>query len=616
MLLAATIVGCKTGQNTEGNIQNIVATLDLVNVQDDKVMVTIDPSRITSETLTFLIPKTVPGTYSTDDYGKFIENLKAFDYDGKEIPVTKINVNSWAIGNPEQFDKLTYWVNDSYDIEGEEGVFSPAGTNIEANENFMLNLHGFVGYFKGMDQMPYQLKIIRPSDMVGGTALNMLPNQGSTTDNYTTDIYTASRYFEVTDHPIMYAAPDTTSFEIGGMKVLIDVYSPNDVYNSGSIKPGIQKMITAQKNFLGDIDNTDKYSILLYLAEMEGTDARGFGALEHHTSTTVVLPETMDPASLSKTMTDVVSHEFFHILTPLNVHSEEIHYFDYNDPEMSQHLWMYEGVTEYFANLFQVNQGLIDNKDFYDRMAKKIQTAKNFDDTVPFTHMSENILEDPYKDMYYNVYQKGALIGMALDIRLRELSNGEKGILDLMKQLSKKYGQEKPFKDEELIPVIVSLTYPEIQQFFDKYVTGENPIPYEDFLSKVGVTYDEELVEVTYFINGQVPYVDVNQETGEIFFRESIAFNSFLDNLGVKGGDVLKSVNGTAYNLQNIYNLIGSSQSWNEGDDITVVVQRNGEETTLKGKVTKPMAKKLSLKEMDLPATDPRVMLRESWLKN
>jgi predicted metalloprotease with PDZ domain len=62
-------------------------------------------------------------------------------------------------------------------------------------------------------------------------------------------------------------------------------------------------------------------------------------------------------------MMDVVSHEFFHIVTPLSIHSKEIQDF-YNDPKMSEHLWMYEGVTEYFANLFQINQGLITEEDF------------------------------------------------------------------------------------------------------------------------------------------------------------------------------------------------------------------------------------------------------------
>ncbi len=124
-------------------------------------------------------------------------------------------------------------------------------------------------------------------------------------------------------------------------------------------------MMRAQKAFLGEIDGTKEYNILLYLSTLDESDASGFGALEHHTSTVVVLPEQMPIETLEKAMIDVVSHEFFHIVTPLNVHSKEIQFFDFNDPKMSEHLWMYEGTTEYFANLFQIQQGLIDEADFY-----------------------------------------------------------------------------------------------------------------------------------------------------------------------------------------------------------------------------------------------------------
>src|SRR5690606_31812764 len=232
------------------------------------------------------------------------------------------------------------------------------------------------------------------------------------------------------------------------------------------------------------------------------------------------------------TMTDVVSHEFFHILTPLNVHSNEIHYFDYNDPTMSQHLWMYEGVTEYFAHLFQVNQGLINDLLFYDRISSKIESSKNFDDTVPFTVLSQNILEEPYKSDYYNVYLKGALIGMALDIRLRELSDGKNGILDMMKELSQRFGKDRPFEDDALIPQIVEITHPEISEFFEMYVTGENPIPYDQFFEKVGLEIAGDSIATTYFIKGQTPYIDGNPNTGELFIRENIVLNSGLTALG------------------------------------------------------------------------------------
>lgn len=611
---ASMLFACKTQKNPQATIEKpVLAQLDLVNVQNDKVWVTVDPAEFKTESTIFNIPKTVPGTYSEDNYGKFTESFKAIDYKGNELSFEKLDDNSYKIEKAANLDKVMYLVNDSFDWEEEGGVYSMAGTNILKDKNFLLNLHGFVGYFDGMTEKKYQLEIVRPEDLVAGTSLTIASTEDSEKGNSKTDIYNLDRYFEVIDNPIMYSKPDTTSFMVENMQVLLSVYSPNEKHSAQTLKPGMERMIRAQKEFLGDINSTDKYAILVYLSEGEG-DASNYGALEHHTSTVVVMPESMDATSLDKSMTDIVSHEFFHIITPLGIHSNEVHYFDYNDPKMSKHLWLYEGVTEYFANLFQVNQGLIDNKEFYKRMNQKITTSKRFDDTVPFTVMSENILTDEYKDSYYNVYLKGALIGMALDIRLRELSGGNMGILDLMKKLNAKYGKDKPFNDDELIPTIVELTYPEIQNFFDQYVTGKTPIPYDEFFAKAGIEEQEQMTEVGFFLKGQQPYITANQETKEIVFRGDTELNTFLKELGVEGGDVIKSVNGEDYSIQNVYELIRKSQEWKEGDDFTMTIVRNEEEMQLKAKVSTPMDTQMTLSEVQ-NADGDKIELRNAWLK-
>lgn len=612
--LAFALFSCKSTAVKTAENDTIVTNIDLVDVQDDKVMVSVDPGKIDKETIVFYIPKTVPGTYSTDNYGKFIENLKAYNYKGEELSVTNLDENAWQIADATQLDKVTYWVNDSFDVEGEEGVFSPAGTNIAANENFMLNLHAFVGYFDEMTETPYQLLIKRPNALVAGTSMKSHPASMPEGDA-TIDEYAASRYFEIIDNPIMYSASESVDFQLGDMKVILDVYSPNGVHTAESIKPNMTKILEAQKRFLGDIDNTDMYAILLYLADMQKTDAKGFGALEHHTSTSVVLPETMPLEALNESMKDVVAHEFFHIITPLSVHSDEVHYFDYNDPKMSKHLWMYEGVTEYFANLFQVNQGLIEDAGFYERMAEKIASSRSFDDTMPFTELSENILDEKYEPSYYNVYQKGALIGMTLDIRLRELSDGKMGILDLMKKLSAKYGKDSPFKDDQLFDDIVALSYPEIRTFLTTYVSGTTPIPYQDFFAKVGVEKTEQEVKSGYFLNGQVPFIDGSAETKAIFIRKGITLNSFLKDMELEGGDIIKSINGTEYTIDNAYALIMTSQGWKEGEELKMIIDRDGKEMTLKGKVSPATLMKTSYKSLDLPTTDARVQLREAWLR-
>ena len=221
--------------------------------------------------------------------------------------------------------------------------------------------------------------------------------------------------------------------------------------------------------------------------------------------------------ALAESMVDVVSHEFFHIVTPLSVHSEDVHYFDYNQPTFSKHLWMYEGVTEYFATLFQVDQGLVDNQEFYGDILQKIQTAKNMNDSMSFTEMSENVLDEPYAPQYYNVYMKGALIGMCIDIIMREESNGQRGILSLMKELSNKYGKNKPFEDDKLIEEITAMTYPSVGEFLNTHVVGGTPIDYNVYFEKVGLMMAEGKVQTNYIQNGgAVSYTHLTLPTSDL----------------------------------------------------------------------------------------------------
>jgi predicted metalloprotease with PDZ domain len=399
---------------------------------------------------------------------------------------------------------------------------------------------------------------------------------------------------------------------VDDMEIIISVYSPTGKYTAKEITPYMENMMRAQKKFLGKFDATKKYAILLYLSSMTPTDAKGFGALEHPTSTTVVMPEVMELEMLQEQLKDVVSHEFFHIVTPLTVHSNEIQYFDFNKPQMSEHLWMYEGVTEYFANLFQVNQGLIDEDAFYERMSEKIAQAANMNDKMSFTKMSKNVLKDPYKDQYVNVYQKGALIAMCLDIEIREKSNGQKGILQLMQDLSNEYGTKKAFKDEELFSKITELTYPEIGAFLNKYVAGETPIPYADYFAKMGVT--ESKLEATgnpFLVGGNQPIISYNPQTKEFFFLPEIEINSFMKELGLKNNDIIVEINGTIQDLNNINQTVMSSFSWKDGDAITMKIKRDGKEINIKGKVIMP----IEIKEGYMATDDSKKALRQAWLK-
>ena len=608
----ALLASCSSTKNLTENKPLIETTIDINNVVDDKVQVEVNPQKIKEATITYQIPAIVPGTYAMSNYGQFVSNFKAFDYDGNELTVKKLDQNSWQIANATKMDKLSYQVDDTFDSEVKHGIYVMAGTNIEKGKNFFLNLPGFVGYFKGKKETPYKITVLHPSDLYETTSLI---NKNTTKEDNTKDVFVASRYDEISDNPIMYAPLNSISFNVDGIDVTLAVYSPNGVHSAKDMEADLKKMVQAQSNFLKGFKTTKEYNILLYLFDPKVYNWQSFGALEHLSSTTVVYPESYTKKQLADGMINgTVSHEFFHIVSPLSVHSEEIHNFNFNEPNMSKHLWMYEGITEYFANLFQVNQDLITPEEFIAKMQQKIATSKRFKDDMSFTEMSKNILDKKYASNYSNVYMKGALIGMCLDIILREETKGKYGVIDLMRDLSNKYGQHKPFKDDEIITEIVKMTNPKVGEFFKKHVEGNTPIDYSVYFEKVGIKKNSKTENSAYFIDAKgQPFISVNKDK-KIFFTPRT--NSALVALGVKAGDVLESVNGEKVSLANARPIIGKTMQWKTGDKITMEVTRDGKLVKLEGNYTQPTYESSGLVLEELPANNAKVILRNAWLKN
>ncbi len=613
-----TACGPKTTVDDLATSNPISTSINLSEVTDDKAPVVINPGRFTEETVTYRLPRVVQGTYSVSDFGKYIDDFKALDYDGNELSSTKVDDNTWTISNATKLDKVTYFVNDTFDQEvaggiGGEQPFSPAGTNIEP-DNYVLNLHGFIGYFDNLKNAQYALDVTAPATFERTSALQNTNTKSSEDGTQMTTSYFAPRYFDITDNPMMYGKLDVEEFMVGDIKIVLSVYSPNQVHTAESMKETVYKMMEAQKEYLGDVNATPRYDIYLYLSDGSEGSPKGFGALEHHTSTVVVLQEESTKEQLAASMVDVVAHEFFHIVTPLSVHSGDVHYFDYNQPTFSKHLWMYEGVTEYFAQHFQVYEGLIDAPTFYETISQKIKTSMRMDDAMSFTTMSENVLEEPYASNYYNVYQKGALIGMCIDILMREESDGNRSMLSLMKELSARYGKEKPFEDDTIIAEITEMTYPSVGEFLTTHVQGTTPIDYNEFFKKVGLTTAEAKVPTNYIQSGDGFIFDGDREKGVIFFSEGVKNNSFWMEQGVLPGDIIKTVNGEALTLQNAQAMIGGMYQWKADDDIDVLLERDGKEVVIKTKLTPTFTTSETLIE-DENATAEQIETRNAWLK-
>ncbi|QHL87039.1 peptidase M61 [Nibribacter ruber] len=586
-------------------------SIDLKQVSNDKLPVTLLVDDLDQHEVLYKLPKMVPGTYAVYDFGKFISDFKALDKKGRKLPVEKVDVNTWRIKDAKKLTKITYLVDDTWDTpKREDIVFEPAATDIEAGKVFLINTHGFFGYFEGMTKEPYQVVVNKPQDFYGATPLRA----SATTP--TADTYLLHNYNDLVDAPMLYSKPDTAMLKVGNADVLIATYAGGGGQRSKNLASNIKTILDAQRIYLGGTLPVDKYAFLIYIDNKQNRTG-AYGALEHSYSSMYYFPE-MPPAMLAEQVRSISAHEFFHIVTPLNIHSEEIGNFNFSQPKMSKHLWLYEGVTEYFAHHVQVNQKLIEVDAFMEEMRSKIIASKEeYNDSLPFTELSLGAL-DKYEKQYGNVYQKGALIGMALDIRLRELSGGKYGVRNLMKDLSQTYGKDKSFKDEELFDKITALTFPEIRDFFRRYVEGAEPLPYTELFKKVGVIYKPAGVEKRLSLGR--PTLGYDQASGRIIVASVETLTPFGKQLGYKAEDQLLAINGEDLTLQNATDLFRKHiANGKEGSMLTITVGRK--DASGKVKPVELKAKLVPTEEMvahslapDPTATDAQLALRTAWL--
>src|SRR5690606_31164945 len=209
-------------------------------------------------------------------------------------------------------------------------------------------------------KIPVQITIDKPNNFFASSS--SLP----ISSNIQQDVFKMENIDDLYDTPIMYGIADTASLKVGNCDVLVSVYSPNKQIHAKEIISWLGDLLRAAKGYLGGKLPADRYAFLYYFKDpkIKHSFKPGLaGALEHTTSSFYYLPEL--PANqLKKIVTDVSSHEFFHIITPLTIASKEVKEFNYSHVALSKHLWLYEGTTEYTAHHVQVKYGLNSEQEF------------------------------------------------------------------------------------------------------------------------------------------------------------------------------------------------------------------------------------------------------------
>lgn len=597
VVLAGSLSGCKSTQtmrSADSASTPLVYTIDLTDRTGDTFKVTLEVDDLERENAVYQFASTAPGTYQVMDIGRYVRDFEALDASGALIPSEQISTNQWRISDPEAVDEIRYELAETWDTSVKENPIYPmAGTSIE-DDHVQINGQAVFGYPMGMQARPLRIRLETPPGWMVGTALK--------TD--ASGQYLASNYDHVVDSPILAGRLSKASLDVRGTDVDIFTYSKSGAVKSAAILNAVESILEGAGRFLGELP-VDRYVFLFHFEDVTA------GAWEHSYSSTYAFAEANFEALLaSGGIPDIVAHEFLHIVTPLNIHSEVIEQFNFVEPTPSEHVWLYEGVTEWMAHTSQLRSGLIDLDEYLSRLSGKLESNDRFDANFSLSDISLKSYSAKGQQEWGNIYQRGAVVAALLDINLLAQSEGERGLREVILELSEAYGPDEAFEEASFFDEFAARTYPEIKTFFEAYIRGTQPLPLANTFAKVGIEY--------------VPERRTGEQEVSFGMRLGVAGRQIVvvgtptgaaAECGLRTGDAIVGVEGQEVTLQTAQQVFQPVQVAGVNEPFTLTLQRDGKESTVTcAKESVERIERHALR-IDPDAAPVQIALREAWAK-
>ncbi|GAB3019431.1 M61 family metallopeptidase [Spirosoma pulveris] len=571
----------------------LVYEVNLNDRADDQFKVTLRVSGLTAANAVYQFASTAPGTYQIMDIGRYVRSFKAFDAKGRELKTQQVSTNQWQFDKPENVRTVQYSIAETWDTPvNEHKPYNMCGTSIE-KDHALINGQGVFGFPTGMQDAPIDLKLNYPAEWSVGTAL----------EKNAKGYFTAANYDRIVDSPILLGRLTKATTTVAGAQIDVYTYSKSDKIKSDQLLTNMQAMLNAAGQFLKQLP-VKRYTFLYHFEDQD------WGAWEHSYSSEYVIKEEEFSKKLADNMTSIAAHEFFHVVTPLNIHSEIIQQFNFVTPTPSEHLWLYEGVTEWASDAMQLRGKIMELPTYFDELSQKIAYDKSLDTTYSLSKLGLTCYTDEGQRQYGNIYARGALVAGLLDIRLLELSNGKRGLREVINELATTYGPNQAFPEKEFFTIFTQKTYPEIADFFNRYVKATEPLPFSDYYGKLGITY--------------MPSVNTGQKgpymgMGAGFVDNKFLLTSLSDSLrkaGLQEKDEWVAYNGQPVTLETFSAIQYELKKQKVGDVYELTVKRNGQELKVKGTVQeKELVQKYKF-QLDPQATPQQIKLREVWQQN
>ena len=545
---------------------------------------------------TFLVslPAWSPGSYETMNYARYVHGFSAATPDGRALFADKAAPDTWRIATGGAARVVVEFQTDPDSVALELSRIEPD-----------------FAFFNGTNLFPYpegagfdfaaDVRLDVPAGWRIATGLSSAGEPGH---------YRAASYHDLVDSPVFLGRFAFDSVAVDGHEVRFALYPDSALTPAvwDSVADALRRIAATQNRIMGG-PPYDAYTVLVYAPP---ADLEWAGGLEHRNSQFDIIAQGFFARDgrrglLGEFTRPLLSHEFFHLWNVKRIRPAAMWPYDYARAQVTPLLWWSEGVTDYYGDVTLARSGLWTVEQFVASMDANVQQVEDAAEIVAVEDASVDTWIHPtWVDEAQYYYPKGSLLGLMLDIRIREATGHRQSLDDVLRTLLTDFWQRgRGFTTGDLLAVI-RVAYPGVDEFYRRYIRGREPLPYDSVLPRGGIAVERREERIP-----SVGVVAEKPQAGGVLVSE-VTPGSLADAAGLLPGDVLLRV-GDVTTADPVWSLIFRTRyAAAEGRAIQIVYRRGGREVVRSGTVRVRLARTVALRPDPRASAAARAILEGS----
>ena len=435
------------------------------------------------------LPNWIPGSYMIRDFSRHLIDIRA-SCEGRRLAIDQIDKSSWRVEPCSGELKIEYLVY-ARDL-------SVRGAHLDHTHGYYNGTSVFMEVV-GQSQQPSEVLIDKPPVDIAVNWQLATTLRAIDIDADGFGVYQAEDYDDLIDHPVEMGAFMRLQFEA------CDV--PHEVILTGRFECDTGRLLRDLKaicehhiRFFGEPAPVDFYQFQVLVV------GDGYGGLEHRSSTSLLASRNSLPQPGVSEMTDsyrdflgLCSHEYFHTWNVKRIKPAVYQPYHLQFEVYTGLLWAFEGITSYYDDLALVRCGLIEPKAYLELLSQTItrvfrgkgatrQSAaeSSFNAWTKFYKQDENSA-----NAIVSYYAKGSLIALCIDLKMREMTHGQKCLDDVIRVLWQRWQVNGAgVEDNEIQDIICDLCSADLSGFLHNLIRNTEPMPLQELLATVAIVFN------------------------------------------------------------------------------------------------------------------------------